>query len=57
MERKRVAIAVLLALSISAYARLSEDQPLTSLQFILVFTIGALTALLVRELTSFRKAR
>ncbi len=47
MRRKRIAIAVLLMLSIGNFARLKGNDNIRVIQFLSIFTIGVLTALLI----------
>ena len=58
MEKKRrVIIAVLLLLSISNFSRLTNNDNIRPIQFILIFVIGALTGLLINESVTVFKAK
>ena len=58
MEKKRrVIIAVLLLLSIGNFIRLTNNDNIRPIQFILIFVIGALTALLINEFVTLFKAK
>lgn len=51
MERKRIILlAILLMITLGNYARLSGNENIRTIQFLSIFVIGALTALLVKEL-------
>lgn len=57
-KRRKIVIAVLLMLSVGNYARLKNNDDIRAIQFLSIFAIGALSALLIRELaTSFRDRR
>lgn len=48
MEKKRIAIiAVLLAVSIGNFARLKGTEDIRTIEFLSIFTIGALTGILL----------
>ena len=50
MEKKRkIIIAVILLLSIGNFIRLTNNENIRPIQFISIFVIGALTALLINE--------
>lgn len=58
MEKKRrIIIAVLLMLSIGNFSRLSGDEMIRPIQFVSIFVIGALTALLVNEFITLFKGK
>ena len=58
MEKKRrVIIAVLLLLSIGNFSRLTNNDNIRPIQFILIFLIGAITALLINEFVTLFKAK
>ena len=58
MEKKRIIIiAVLLLLSITNFARLTNNEDLRPIQFISIFVIGALSALLLREIVNYFKTK
>ncbi len=58
MEKKRrILIAVLLTLSIANFSRLTNNDNIRPIQFISIFIIGALTALLINEFVTLFKAK
>ena len=58
MEKKRrILIAALLLLEIGAFTRLAGNENIRPIQFILIFLIGALTALLINEFVTLFKAK
>ncbi|MEP7107214.1 MAG: hypothetical protein ABI760_04515 [Ferruginibacter sp.] len=58
MEKKRrVIIAVLLMLTIGNYTRLHGNENVRVIQFLLIFLIGALSALLINEFVALFRAR
>ena len=58
MEKKRrTIIAILLLLSIGNFSRLTNNENLRLIQFISIFVIGALTALLINEFVTLFKAK
>ncbi len=58
MEKKRrIIIAVLLMLTISNFTRLTGNENIRAVQFISIFVIGALSALLVNEFVTLFKAK
>ena len=58
MEKKRrVLIAALLAIAIVFFTRLSGNEHIRAIQFIWIFLIGALSALLLNEFVSLFKAK
>lgn len=57
-RNKRALIAILLMLSIGNFTRLYESGKIRTVEFLSIFAIGALSALLVRELAKlFRERR
>lgn len=55
-KRKKIIIAILLILTISTYFNIIDAGNVRSVEFLSIFTIGALSALLVNELIgSFKK--
>ena len=57
-NRKKVIIAVLLMLTVLNFTRLSGNENIRAIQFVSIFTIGALSALLLREfVTLFNSKR
>jgi hypothetical protein len=58
MEKKwKEIIAVLLLVSIINFTRLSNNDSLRPIQFISIFVIGALSALLINEFVTLFKAK
>lgn len=58
MERKRrVIIAVLLMLSIGNLSRLSGNDNIRPIQFVSIFVVGALSALLLNEFVYLFKGK
>jgi len=58
MEKKRrITMAILLLLSIGNYSTLTNNENIRPIQFISIFIIGALTALLVNEFVTLFKAK
>ena len=58
MEKKRrLLIAALLIAEIAAFTRLDGNEHIRPIQFILIFAIGALTALLLNEFVTLFKAK
>ena len=58
MEKKRrVIIAVFLLLSIGNFISLTNNDNIRPIQFILIFVIGVLTALLINEFVTLFKAK
>ncbi|MEO6135796.1 MAG: hypothetical protein ABIP35_11630 [Ginsengibacter sp.] len=58
MEKKRrVIIAVLLMLTIINFTRLTGNENIRAVQFVLIFIIGALSALLINEFVTLFKAK
>ncbi|HLO44961.1 MAG TPA: hypothetical protein VK175_11565 [Leadbetterella sp.] len=50
MKNKRlVLLAVLLMLSVGNFTRIAGNENIRTVQFLSIFAIGALTALLIRE--------
>ena len=56
-NKRKVLIAVLLLLAIVNFTRLTGNENIRPIQFILIFLIGALTALLVNEFVTLFKAK
>lgn len=56
-KRRRITIAVLLVLTIGNFTRLTGNENIRAIQFILIFIIGALSALLINEFMSLFKAK
>lgn len=58
MEKKRrVIIAVLLMLSIGNLIRLSGNENIRPIQFVSIFVVGALSALLLNEFVTLFKGK
>ena len=58
MEKKRkIIIAVLLIITIGNFVRLKGNENIRTIQFLSIFVIGALSALLVNELVVLFKAK
>jgi hypothetical protein len=56
-KRRRVIIAVLLMISIGNYTRIVGTENIRLIQFISIFVIGALSALLLNEFITLFKAK
>ncbi len=56
-KRRRIIIAVMLMLSVVNYSRLKGNENIRLIQFISIFVIGALTALLIREVVTALRAK
>lgn len=56
-KRRRFIIAILLMLTIGDFTRLKGNETIRPIQFILIFLIGGLTALLVNEFVTLFKAK
>jgi hypothetical protein len=58
MEKKRkVILAVLLIIAIGNYSRLSGSENIRTIQFLSIFVMGALSALLINEFFTLFKAK
>ncbi len=58
MEKKRrIIIAVMLMVTIGNYTRLHGNENVRLIQFVLIFLIGGLTALLINEFVTLFKAK
>jgi len=58
MEKKRkISLAVLLILSIGNFTRLTGNENIRTVQFLSIFIIGDLSALLINEFVSLFKAK
>lgn len=58
MEKKRkIIIAVLLIITIGNFVRLKGNENIRTIQFLSIFVIGALSALLINELVVLFKAK
>ena len=49
-RRRRIILAVLLIMSIGNYSRIVDSENIRTVQFLSIFAIGALTALLIKEI-------
>jgi len=49
-KRKRVAICVLLLISIGNYSRIPGTENIRTVEFLSIFTIGMLSGLMLREI-------
>jgi hypothetical protein len=56
-KRRSIAIAILLLLSIGNYTRLPDSENIRAVQFLTIFAIGALSALLLQQLFIYFKTR
>lgn len=56
-KRRRIIIAVLLILTILNFTRLTGNENIRVVQFISIFVIGALSALLINEFVTLFKAK
>ena len=56
-KRRRIIIAVLLMLTVGNYTRLAGNENVRVIQFVSIFIIGALTALLIKEFVTLFKAK
>ncbi len=56
-KKRRIITAVLLMLIIGNFTRLKGNETIRPIQFILIFLIGGLTALLVNEFVILFKAK
>jgi hypothetical protein len=58
MEKKRkVILSVLLIIAIGNYSRLSGSENIRTIQFLSIFVMGALSALLMKEFITLFKAK
>jgi hypothetical protein len=56
-KRRRIIIAVLLMISIGNYTRIVGTENIRLIQFISIFVIGALSALLLNDFITLFKAK
>ncbi len=56
-NRRRILIAVLLLISIVNYSRITGNENIRPIQFISIFVIGALSALLLNEFVRLFRAK
>lgn len=58
MERKRIMLlAIILMLAIGNYSRLPGNENIRLIHFVSIFSIGAIAALLIKELAVYIKNR
>jgi hypothetical protein len=58
MEKKRkIILAILLMITIGNYSRLSGSENIRTIQFLSIFVMGALSALLINEFINLFKAK
>ena len=58
MEKKRkVILVILLMITIGNYSRLSGSENIRTIQFLSIFAMGALSALLINEFFTLFKAK
>ncbi|MEY4540738.1 MAG: hypothetical protein RLZZ306_2495 [Bacteroidota bacterium] len=58
MRNKRIVlIAVLFMISIGNYSRITGNENIRTIQFVSIFAIGALSALLIREIALLLKSK
>jgi TM2 domain-containing membrane protein YozV len=56
-NRRKILIAVLLMISIGNYSRLIGNENIRTIQFLSIFAIGALSALLLNEFITLFKGK
>jgi ABC-type molybdate transport system substrate-binding protein len=56
-KRRRIIIAVLFLLTIVNFTRLAGNENIRAVQFISIFAIGALSALLINEFVPLFRAK
>jgi hypothetical protein len=56
-NRRRILIAVLLLISIVNYSRITGNENIRTIQFVSIFAIGALSALLLNEFIRLFRAK
>jgi TM2 domain-containing membrane protein YozV len=49
-KNRKILLAVMLMLSIGTFTRITGNENIRAVQFLAIFAIGALTALLIKEL-------
>lgn len=58
MKNKKVTLlSIVLVLAIGSFNRINANVPIKFIQFVSIFTIGALTALLINELATKYKSK
>ena len=56
-NRRLILIAVLFMLSVGNYSRIIGNENIRTIQFLSIFTIGALSALLIKEIALLLKSK
>jgi hypothetical protein len=56
-KKKKVILAILLLIAIGNYSRLSGSENIKTIQFLSIFVMGALSALLINEFFTLFKAK
>lgn len=54
-KKRTVVIAIMLIISIGNYSRIIDQGTIRTVEFLSIFAIGALTALLIREVATIIK--
>jgi hypothetical protein len=54
-RRRRIILVLLLMMSIGNYSRIVGSENIRTVQFLSIFAIGALSALLIREIATMVK--
>ncbi|WP_419801982.1 hypothetical protein [Mucilaginibacter sp.] len=54
---RKVVIAVILLITVVNYSRLDGNENIRSIQFLYIFVMGALSALLINELVTLFRAK
>jgi hypothetical protein len=56
-KKKKVILAILLMIAIGNYSRLSGSENIRTVQFLSIFVMGALSALLINEFFTLFKVK
>jgi hypothetical protein len=56
-KRRTIILAIMLILSIGNYSRIIDHGSIRTVEFLSIFVIGALTALLIREVATIIKRK
>jgi hypothetical protein len=56
-KKKKVILAILLMIAIGNYSRLSGSENIRTVQFLSIFVMGALSALLINEFFTLFKTK
>ncbi|QBN18185.1 hypothetical protein [Flavobacterium nackdongense] len=56
-KKRTLVIAILLIISIGNYSRIIDNGTIRTVEFLSIFVIGALTALLIREIATILKGK